>query len=916
MRRQYISELILIIGFILCPTLVYTQYVEVKGVAKEYLSDRFLPDVQVRSGRTAKVTATDESGNFSISLIQFTKDTLIFEKSQFQTLSFPIETKGENLELGPIYMSRLSEDVKTLHLVELDTESFDGGLDDELNIGLLSANRDLFSRRAAFDFSPVFFRVRGYDSRSSRVLINGMSMNRMLRGRPQWNNWGGLNEVFRAQQISFGLEASPWHFGDVLGVTNIETRPAALRPGVRISTSISNKTYLARLMATYTKPPEKNKLGITISVSGRWGEEGYIDGTGYEAFSVYGSIEHLLGKNSSIYVTALLASNTRGRSAAITNEVYELKGRSYNPYWGVQSSKIRNSRVRRIEEPIVMINYRYHRQNFLFTAGLGYQWGKQSSSRLGYYNAPNPQADYYRYLPSNYLNDNFGPNYIAAQETEIAFSKEPQIDWASLYQANRSALDGKAKYILYDDVTDSSILRCHFLVNCKLWDYAHLDIGSNISWNRNNFYAQIKDLLGAEYLEDIDPFSDTSNDVDSNTDRTEQDIFGYNYQIESNTLNAFLQFRFFMSGWSGFLSGNYYQTSYRRIGFFRNGRYPDNSLGDGTTIKFSNTGGKVGLSYAITGRHRFASHAAYFFRAPVLSDTYVNPRENHEIIPQIEDEKISSVDFNYHIQLPKLGGRITAYYTRFQNTTNVNFFYVDSGVGSDFVQQVLTGLDKLHKGIEVGFTYNPTTTVTLTAVASLSQLLYGSDPNTTINFDTAGSEEDLINIDGTIDLGLAKIKGLRLSRGPSQAISLGIDYRDPDYWWIGTTFNYLSENYIQISPITRTESFKLDPERGVIFENATDQNIAQLLSQKPLESVYLINLNAGKSWKIKDRYLSLFLSINNLLDADYKTGGYEQSRNGNFGQLYQDYLSGQPSFGPKYWFGFGRTYFLNATLSI
>ena len=760
-----------------------------------------------------------------------------------------------------------------------------------------------------------FFRVRGYDARSGIVLINGMPMNRMSRGRPQWNNWGGLNEVFRSQQISLGLEASPWHFGDVLGVTNIDSRPGTVRRGCRITTSTSNKTYFARIMATYNKAPDRKKLGYTLSASGRWGEEGYIAGTGYESFSAYGALEYPVGINGSIYATAIIASNKRGSSAAITNEVYELKGRTYNPYWGLQSSKKRNSRIRHIKEPILILNYRYQDRKLNLVTGLGYQWGKQSRSRIGYYNAPNPQSDYYRYLPSYYLNSSFGPNFITAKESETAFIKAPQINWSSLYQINRTARDGQAHYILYNDVSDSKIMRSNFHLNWKIWDFSYVDLGINFSGIHSNYYAQIIDLLGADYHLDIDPFSDTLNDLEGDKNRKENDIFGYNYQIKSQNLDAFLQLRFSKNRWQGFLSSRYARVSHNRYGLYRNGRYPNNSLGKGKTVRFSNTGYRAGLSYALSGRHRLETHAACFFRAPVLANVFINPRESQEIVPDIQDEKITSSDFSYHYQLPELAGRVSVYYTRFQNTTEVNFFYVDSGIGSDFVQQALTGLDKLHKGIEIAITYNPSNSIAVTAVASISEFLFASDPNVTINFDTAGPEEELIDITGKIDLGSAGIKDYHLARGPSNAVSIGIDYRDPDYWWIGTTFNYLAGNHIQISPITRTESFKLNPETGEAFANVTEENIEQLLGQKPMNPVYLVNLNAGKSWKFDDLYLGLFCSISNLLDVDYKTGGYEQSRNGNFGEYYQDNLSGNPSFGPKFWFGYGRTFFLNLSLS-
>jgi hypothetical protein len=68
------------------------------------------------------------------------------------------------------------------------------------------------------------------------------------------------------------------------------------------------------------------------------------------------------------------------------------------------------------------------------------------------------------------------------------------------------------------------------------------------------------------------------------------------------------------------------------------------------------------------------------------------------------------------------------------------------------------------------------------------------------------------------------------------------------------------------------------------------------LSQEKFDPVVLLNLIGGKSWKIKGNTWDFFVSVNNVLDSNYKTGGYEQARNANFRQLNQDVSSGTPSF--------------------
>src|SRR5690606_8011168 len=159
-----------------------------------------------------------------------------------------------------------------------------------------------------------------------------------------------------------------------------------------------------------------------------------------------------------------------------------------------------------------------------------------------------------------------------------------------------------------------------------------------------------------------------------------------------------------------------------------------------------------------------------------------------------------------------------------------------------FVQEVLTDLDKLHMGIELGLEYQLSPTVKITGVAAVGKYLFASDPNVSINFDTAGAEEDLINPDGNIDLGVAAIKDHKLAQGPQKALAIGIEYRDPKYWWVGATANYLANNYANISTITRTQSFYIDPETGLPFPDATEENVNKLLGQRPLDNFYLLNI--------------------------------------------------------------------------
>ncbi|MDB4291970.1 TonB-dependent receptor [Maribacter sp.] len=884
----------------------------IKGKVLDGRSKNEIKNCTISIEGTSYATTTTADGVFQLSAAVLGDYILKVAAPDFLPKRIPVHLDSTDLDLGALYLEKDIAIEKADNLITLTDAEL---LDDEVNSsssGLLQATRDVFLNRAAFDFGQAFFRVRGYDSQNGRVLVNGMVMNKLFDGRPQWNNWGGLNDVTRNQQFTNGLAASDFTFGGILGNTNIDTRPSGLRPGTRFSASASNRTYAGRLMATYTSGLQKNGLAYSFSGSRRWAKEGYIEGTLYDAFSFFGTVEYRFNEKNSIHLTGIYAQNRRGRSSAITEEVFGLVGKQYNPYWGTQEGEIRNSRERKLAEPIVMFNHYFEAKKFSLNTGLAYQFGTNARSRLGYYNAPNPDPTYYRYLPSFYVNSPIGANFSSANASKNGFLNNPQLNWGKIYTANTNE---KAAYVLYNDVADDNQFIFNTVGNLTLTDKLQADFGVSFKKLNSNNYAKIDDLFGSDFHEDIDPFSNTLNDVAGAIQKRSGAIFNYHYQMNASYNDAFAQLRYNQNKWNAFLAGQYSNTGYEREGLFQNERFLDNSAGKSASVKFNNYGAKGGFTYTLSGRHWLSVHAAYLTAAPVLQNVFINPRENNQVVPNIQSETTSSADASYFIRLPKLTGRLSGFYTRFQNVTDINFFFVDAGVGSDFVQEVLTDLDKLHLGTELGLEYQLSSAVKLSAVAAVSKYVYASNPNVVINFDTAGAEEDVINPDGNIDLGEAQIKDYKLAQGPQQAFALGIDYRDPKYWWVSAKLNYMGNNYANSSSIIRTQSFLIDPETSLPFPDATPEKVNDLLAQKKLDSFYLLNLVGGKSWLKNGKYISVFASINNLFDTVFRTGGYEQSRNGNFGQLQRDTLSGTPSFAPKYWYGYGRTYFINLAYS-
>ncbi|WP_229418417.1 TonB-dependent receptor [Flagellimonas chongwuensis] len=493
------------LALLCCSNLLYAQQsTRITGQLMEKGLDASISNAIIAIENTSQEFVTDNEGKFEITLTETGGQMLRISALDFISKRFSVYLEGNPIDLGIIYLERDIAHEQTDNLISLT----DGDLSDDFesvssSMGLLQSTRDIFLNRAAFDFGQAFFKIRGYDSRNGQVLMNGIPMNKFFDGRPQWNNWGGLNDVVRNQEFTNSLTLNPYTFGGILGNTNINTRPSGFRPGLRLSSSFSNRTYRGRLMATYNSGEKPSGMAYSVSASRRWAKEGYVEGTLYDAYSFFGAVEYQFNPQNSITFTLILARNRRGRSSALTEEVFDLMGGQYNPYWGEQDGKIRNSREREIFEPLFLFNYALNKKKFNWNVGVAYQTGINSRSRLGYYNAPNPDPTYYRYLPSYHINSSIGADFINANLAKEAFLENPQLDWKQLYEANTNNND-KAAYLLYDDVAQNTTISGATNFNYTLNDFIKLGFGGNYKTTASENYAMILDLLAASYHEDMD----------------------------------------------------------------------------------------------------------------------------------------------------------------------------------------------------------------------------------------------------------------------------------------------------------------------------------------------------------------------------------------------------------------------------
>ena len=894
--------------FLLVNTSVFSQ--NFKGKIIDALTGKPLSGVIIEFDN--KTTQSDNEGLFefsgeNISVIYLTisgYEKKSLEINRNNTDDFIIEMEPDlidsDLESGIISLS--------------DLDLSDDNNSSDFSSGLLSSYNDVFQSIAAYQFGIARFRQRGYDSRNNKVLMNGVEMNKIYDGRPQWSNWGGLNDVLRNREYSNGLEVANSSFVGINGSTNFILRSSQYQKGFKISYSQTNTSYTNRVIATYTS--NIRNWYYTISASRRWAEEGHFNGTFYDANSFFLSLENKINDNHSINLVGIYASNRRGKSSASTDEVYNLQTPNYNSYWGWQDGKRRNSRVKRLSEPIFLLTHYWKINDKLnLETSILNQFGLIGNSRINYSNGPNPDPTYYRKLPSYYLrNFNDRPElseYSLQKFTSL--SNYNQLDWNFMYSSNMiKDSNNKSIYMIYEDRVDDNIIQFNSVLDYEINENLELKVGLNAKRLISKSFAYTLDMLGGDYYVDVDSYrqgNEAQNDL-NNPNRIiyKNEKFKYNFNVFSENVNLFSMVRYNLNKFNFVLSPKITYQTIQREGEYKNGVYPENSFGKGIKKEFIDGSGKIGIEYKLTGRHIFNLNGAYISRAPTIRNSFSNSRENHNFVEGLGSEKIYSIESSYNMNINPIKLKLSGYYTQFRDMNEISFFFAQGLSGleesSDFVSEIMSGSNRDHYGLELGIESQLTSTLKMTSGVAFGEYIYTNNPNLYLTSD---------DISGVADYGTTYIKNYKVPGTPQRGYSIGLEHRDPKYWWISANANYLTNNYIDISPILRTNNFYLNPDDpdGFPFPEANELEARSLLKQEKFSDILLVNLFGGKSWKIDDYFIGVIVSANNILDRRYKSGGYEQSRNANYRLLKQDVDSGSRIFGPRYWYGYGRTYYIN-----
>ena len=759
------------------------------------------------------------------------------------------------------------------------------------NVIILNSSTNAYASGVGYRFSPVRFRYRALPQEYNDVYINGVPMNDMESGQFRYSMIGGLNQQTRNVDFALPFESNNFAMNGLAGSNNYDFRAGSMAAGNRLSLGAANRNYSARGMYTYASGFNANGWAIAANLTYRWANKGYVEGTFYNSLSYFLAIQKRWTNGHSLSLSTWGNPTERASQGASTDEVYWLANNYlYNPYWGYQNGKIRNSRVVNDFAPSALLTWDWDiAKDTKLTTSLFGKYSKYKSTKLNYNNAENPQPDYWKNLPSSYYEvwgdeaNRNAKSHAAFLEWNEAYNywtaakENRQVKWDRLYWANQQAAKtgSDALYYVQAKHNDNFVMSLASTLTTKLSKNQTWNIGAVLGRNQGGHYQTMEDLLGANSFHNINtyavgyyPKSSDAVQYDLNTmgaDRTGRlvgkgDKFGYDYDILIHKALVWTNYLANMGRFHLMVAGKVGGTDMQRQGYMRNGLFPENSYGKSGHAKFLDGGGKASITWDAGLGNIVSVGAGYEWRAPTARTAFASPEMNNDFVLNLKNQQVFSSELGYQYQNAWVHANINAYYNRMNHVTEWQNFYLDDINSFSYVS--MTGIEKETYGVELGARFKLASYLDLTTLGTWSEAKNINNAKVRYLNSTEAKyvDETVYN------------KGMREGGTPLTAASLGLSFHQGG-WFVDLNGNYYDRIYLFYSPSYRYES-------TLRIKNKRDNEGNNIIPEQAKgKGGFMLDGSIGKSIRLKKGQLNLNLMITNILNnRRIVTGGYEQSR--------------------------------------
>lgn len=791
-------------------------------------------------------------------------------------------TASATQAIAQVNTSETEKDLRQDNAAFVFTESQLGEDEDMTqNVIMMNSNSNVYTSNVGYLWSPARFKFRAYNSRYSGVYMNGVNVNNGETGQFNYSTVGGMNDATRNIDTSSPFEANNFSMAGLGGSNNYNFRASNYAAGNKITLSGANRNYTTRAMYTYASGLSQKGWAFMGTVGYRWANmnTSNVEGNFYNSLSYFLSLQKVLNEKHSLNLATWGNPTERAQQGASTDEAYWLANNyQYNPYWGYQDGKKRNSRVVNNYEPSALLTWDFQiKDNMKLTTSAFFKYAMYSSTKLNY-NGQNPAPDYWKNFPSNNANvwnPSENEDWTAWQESYdywTASKRNRQINWDRLYYTNQQLNSTGNDAIYWVEAKHNDHLVAN-LGSTYDWDIdrtTKFHAGLQLASNKGMHYTTMEDMLGAQYFHNVNTYAigdyasaDPRVQYDLNNPNgavREGDRMRYDYDLWNQSARLWMGLTKDKGISHSYLNAQIGGTQMWRNGYMRNGMCADYSYGKSGKAYFLDGGFKIGTTLNLGKGNALNLGAGYEARAPQASVAFESPEMNNNYVDGLTNEKIASAELGYSFNGSWLRANLTGYFTHSYDGTEWQNFYNDDT--NSFTYNSFNGVEKNYYGAELGLNFKVTSSFDINVIGTWAEAKYMSNTDVVYMISTSADRKSDVCYN----------KGMRESGTPLAAASIGFNYRVRG-WYLSLIGNYYDRIYLSYSPNRR---YLANMTNAGLVQNDGSVDVP---SQAKGDGGFMLDASIGKQFRVGHNPLSVNLMLTNILNnRSITTGGYEQSR--------------------------------------
>ena len=682
---------------------------------------------------------------------------------------------------------------------------------------------DLYGLRTGFNLPQVALRRRGLDYTLERTSLMGVAVS--------YRYLAALRLLGAEEQRYAGLAAAPGEPAAAGGMRAFRFSDGEPLQPFLASVRFTDRNYLVGAKAAVSASPGDG-WRISAALDVRTGRDMHVEGVFTNAVTAGLRLARRFGEGHELSVLCIVPPSVRGTRLSSSEEAFTLTGdRLYNPAWGWQDGRVRNSRVRRETVPLALAAYAVP---------------LSASTSLA--------------------------ATLAAEQAWLA--RDPrytQIDWDELIRQNRMA-GGHAVYALEDRV--ERLCNLAFDASFATEADARLTLRYGVSLRRENTrsYKQMRDLLGAGYVTDIDRFlidDDTYSNLLQNDLRhpgrtvREGDRFGYDYALTLRGAALRLQADYRSDRFRADLSVVLGSDAVSRRGYYEKELFPGGqSYGPSRVMRFTPYTLKVAAGWAFTPRRYIEIAAAAAARTPRAGDLFFQPLYNNRTVDNPVPERIYAAELNCRLTGPVVDFQAAFFAAMTLDGIETRTYYDD--MASVYCDMAVTGVGRMSCGAEAAADIRLSYRWLLSLAASAGRYEYIRDPRVTVLSDVDNSAVDVQAV--------SRMGGCETGGAPQLTALAEIAWFGPKGWGCRASAGYAGRRYVEPMPLRRTD--RIAGQGGI-----TREFFDAFTRQERLPDAFTLDAALFKSFRFERSRLTASLMLRNLTgEADTVYGGYESLR--------------------------------------